>query len=154
MSSDLWRFWSKVAMGDINDCWLWTSNVNTSGYGTFSMQRKGIRQRMFYAHRLAYFFTLGDIPKGIDVCHSCDNRLCVNPAHLFLGDRKANVQDCVTKCRHSHGERHTSAKLTEADAIAILSDRRTQEVIAELYGIHQMTVSDLKRGKTWKHLPR
>ena len=109
---------------------------------------------MFYAHRLAYAFAVGEIPQGMDVCHRCDNKTCVNPQHLFLGDRKANMQDCVEKGRHRYGERHGQAKLTEAMAIAILIDGRTQEVIAAEYGIHQMTVSDLKRGKTWKHLPR
>ena len=82
-------------------CWLWTGNVRSDGYGAF-----GARGRRTHngAHVYAWERANGRLrPDGLQVCHSCDTPLCVNPAHLFLGTPLANMQDKVQKGRHRWG---------------------------------------------------
>ena len=77
-------------------CWIWTGSLNKEGgYGT--MRFKGER---YLAHREAYKFFKGPIPKNMNVCHTCDIPSCVNPDHLFIGTQKDNVRDCISKGRH------------------------------------------------------
>ncbi len=89
------------------------------------------------------------------VCHRCDNRLCGNPAHLFLGSGGDNLQDMKRKGRHLYGERNTEAKLTTEQVLQIYALGKTglsQKKIAAQFGIGQMTVCRILRGERWNHL--
>lgn len=76
-------------------CWNWIKTISDLGYGVF--YQKG---RRVLAHRQSFQESIGKIPGKLFVCHRCDNRRCINPEHLFLGDHKANMQDMVAKGRH------------------------------------------------------
>lgn len=129
-------------------CWIWTGSVTRDGYGQFA-----IASRPVSAHRYAYRIAFGSIPNGLCVCHRCDVRACVNPAHLFVGTNMENMQDKMVKGRHvsSCGERHGSAKLTAEQVLAIRSDPRLLREIAADYGVVETTISHIKTGRTWSN---
>ena len=79
-------------------CWEWLGGDDGKGYGTIS-SRGGSRLSPEKAHRVSYEMAFGEIPKGLNVCHKCDNPPCTNPEHLFLGTQKDNAMDMVSKGR-------------------------------------------------------
>lgn len=78
-----------------NGCWNWIAATRgKTGYGAFKYKGKTVD-----SHRVSFLFYNGEIPDGLLVSHTCDNRLCVNPNHLFLGTHKDNYDDMVNKGR-------------------------------------------------------
>ncbi len=139
------RFWSKVKKTE--HCWFWVGTVTKWGYGQFSTV-----DRRFAAHRYSYSLAHGSIPDGLFVCHSCDNRNCVNPAHLWVGTAQENMTDMQIKGRGYHpcGEGAANAVLSTKQVAAVrglLEVGMPQREIAAAFGVSQTCVSDIKTGR-------
>lgn len=122
----------------LGQCWEWTATKNPSGYGMFHVD-----DTMQNAHRVAFFFEHGRWPEPMG-CHSCDNRACCNPAHIFEGDNAANMRDMATKGRAA------SVRLDVSDLLEIRELRDlglTQREIGAIFGVHQTTIHDVLVGK-------
>ena len=91
------RFNKKYLINEDTDCWEWQNAKNNIGYGMFRWDRHTMRT----AHRVSYELHNGPIPEGLVVCHKCDNPICVNPEHLWVGTLKDNAQDMVAKGRNA-----------------------------------------------------
>ena len=149
------RFWSKVAItSDTDKCWLWMNQTNNQGYGKF---RSG--KRMVSAHRFSFELNFGEIPEGLMVCHSCDNRRCVNPNHLFLGSHAENMADRDTKQRNkpSFGLKNGKAKLTDEDVAEIrklYAAGITPTILAKRFGIHRVYIHRLVALKYRANVPQ
>ena len=152
--SDAKRFNSKC-LRDGSGCLKWTGALFDSGYGAFKLGGKGRR-----AHRIAWVLAYGKIPDGAYVLHSCDNRACVDPEHLFLGDHVSNMADMVAKKRAArgaaNGAAHRCTTKLGPDAVrmvrAWLSEGIPQRDIASHFGVSQSTVSQIRTGRVWAHV--
>lgn len=143
---------SAIEYDTAGGCWLWAHLGMVGHYG-----RIGVGQYRGGAHRASYRLFNGPIPRGLSVLHKCDVPLCVNPAHLRVGTAADNTADMMAKGRGSkrHGERNTQAKLTVAD-IEVIRQRIAagdrQRSIAADFGVTDITICDIKRGRSWTHL--
>ena len=152
------RFWSKVRIVG-SGCWHWTGARTSSGYGNFWLQGKYAS-----AHRMSWLLNQGNIPNGLCVLHSCDNRRCVNPDHLWLGSKRDNSLDASQKGRlhqvpRSHmrrGEKHGIAKLTDTEALEIFcryaKRDTTMKTLASEYSVCAQSICNIVNGHTWSHV--
>lgn len=146
------RFWSKVDKRSGAECWPWIASRHDTGYGQIYYGERNGGSRKEFSHRVAWLLTNGQIPDGRHVLHVCDNRLCCNPSHMFLGSNDDNILDKLKKGRQTKGESHPCHKLSEEHVRRIRQDKRTLQSIADDYGVHPITIFDAKAGRTWKHV--
>lgn len=140
-----------------NGCWVCDCAAlsSSSKYPRITLDRGKFGYARESVHRLSYEHHKGEIPDGMLVCHTCDNRLCCNPEHLFLGTHKDNAQDASNKDRTLFGEKAKSAKLTEAKVIEIY-DRHdaghSERKIGKEFGVSNTAVRHIITGRNWTRL--
>ena len=145
------EFWKLSGRGELDKCWEWTGHIRTDGYGSYTpLMIDG--KKITKAPNISWIIFYRSITPGYSVLHRCDNRLCVNPNHLFLGTPQDNMDDMVEKDRQCKGERHPKSKLNPDQVREIRTDPRKQVDIALEYGISQNRVSMIKRRKCWGHI--
>jgi len=159
------NFWSRVRQGASIECWEWQGATTSSGYGNLSWHGHNVQ-----AHRVAYALTYGGISLQMGfrhegkakryrrfVLHKCDNRLCCNPKHLFLGSMRTNLLDAYTKGRKVQPRSgHANAKLSATQVVDIrkaYDAGGTRQVdLAAKYGVSQRVISLLVRRETYKDI--
>lgn len=145
------RFFEKIDMEPTSGCWLWNGARTPRGYGTLKVKGKS-----WGAHRWSARFISGLDITDKYVCHKCDNPICVNPDHLFVGSPLENTQDCKDKRRLSHGTTgpkkprkgitHPRAKLTDEDVKAIRTDTRPTRELSEEFGVTKTHIKRIRSG--------
>jgi hypothetical protein len=171
------RFWSKINIGDKDECWEWQAKKIRAGYGLFKV---GGKDRL--AHRIAYEMSYDDFDRGLFVCHRCDNPACCNPNHLWQGTPKENIQDAVSKGRmavgirngqYTHpekvprgdksgsrlhpekvirGEKHPLSKLDWDKVIEIRNSLEPIKKLATKYAVNYTTIWKIKENRAWNEL--
>ena len=131
-------------------CWDWKGAAASGGYVDIRYNKKKL-----LAHRASWIIYKGNIPNKLCVCHTCDNRRCTNPDHLFLGTLKENNEDRDKKLRGIQGSRHHKSKLTETNVIEIREMLKLgipSKKIANDFGVSDGAIWFIKHGKTWQHV--
>lgn len=145
--------WDRCKIDDRGaGCWNWTGKCSSSGYGTFKRGHK-----TYVVHRATWAAFFGAIPKGMIICHRCDNRKCFNPSHLFLGTHADNMADMRAKGRdkspRAPGASNPGAKLTATQVAEIklaVAAGENRASIAVRYGVTRDHVGRLINGRYWK----
>jgi len=148
------RFWSKVDVRGPDECWPWTAGLS-EGYGAFAINLADGRWVVYRAHAISLAIAGKDRPGDACACHTCDNRWCVNPDHLWWGTPADNLRDMRAKGRgrKQDGEANPAAKLTAAIVAEIRSSPLRNRDLVKLLGIGSDTISRVRSRKIWKTVP-
>lgn len=172
------QFWSQVdKSGGMDACWNWTRSCGFPDDPTYGQYFFGGKKML--THRFAFQHACGEIPAGMEVCHTCDNPSCCNPRHLFLGTHRDNMQDRQRKgrgggvngpvrglqadanpgtrpLRKKSGSRNGQSKLDEDDVRLIRSvyadGTMSQRQLAAEFGVHASLIGFIVRRKYWQHV--
>ena len=160
------KFWSNVAPPDKNGCQKWLG----ASYLCFSHDRKGRRYskpnsvrprvtvggRSHMDYRVSWMLKHGQIPKGMFICHHCDNTMCVNVDHLFMGTHQDNMDDMKKKGRQGYhkGEAHGMHKLTEEQVETIYTSIEMGRTLAKQFGVDEAVITRIRQRKIWTHVTK
>ena len=151
------EFLNYVIVGTDTECWPWTGSTNGRRYGRLEFEGKYQQ-----AHRVSYQIFREAIPDNTNVLHECDNPICVNPKHLFLGTQQDNVDDMIAKGRACFGDQrpivgsqHPSAQLDEdkvREIKRLLNEGHRHRDIANYFGVARQTITNISTGTRWSHV--
>lgn len=138
------RFWPKVDRRGADECWPWTA-ATLRGYGAISWDGQMVK-----APRVSMLLAGKELPVGMEACHTCDNKLCVNPRHLYAGTRQQNIRDGIARARYPRGTRHYACRLSDLD-IQIIRGCRADGVpngwLADWFGVSPSHISNICSGR-------
>jgi hypothetical protein len=143
------RFWKYVEKTPT--CWIWVGGITGAGYGAFRDKNR----TYISAHKFSWKYHFGEIEKGKELCHRCDNPPCVNPNHLWLGTAKENAEDSCAKNRRSHGMGRPLHKLKNENIPEIKNlykSGMSQKCIGEKFSVSQNTIWCVVNNMTWKNI--
>lgn len=149
------RFYSKIRKGDVTGCWNWTASKRKARggfvYGQFSLN--GYPE---WSHRASWIIHNNEIPNGMLVCHKCDNTLCVNPDHLFLGTQTDNIRDMISKGRDALiGENNPHSIVNEKIVLEIRRYYKEGHKVSRImkkFNLKRGCVEPIIKRNTWKHI--
>jgi hypothetical protein len=152
------RFWKFVDRKGPEDCWNWTGGCAGppgNEYGSFQPGGRAVKRTK--AHRFSYTIHCGPIPDGLFVMHTCDNRLCVNPAHLQLGTPLDNMRDKIAKGRERYpqGPARAATRLSEDNVRTIRSAPKYYGYINDLaarFGVGRGHINKILHREKWRYL--
>lgn len=143
------RFWVFVNKGSEDDCWEWKGALR-NGYGVMNIDHKVV-----YAHRFSYELHFGTTDQP-NVLHKCDNRLCLNPNHLFAGTKGDNIRDMYAKGRGRGGRKEGSTPIVNEEKVRqirqLAADGVKYPAISKQFGIGIPAVSLIVARKRWTHV--
>lgn len=153
LDADLKRFWAQVERTD--SCWLWRGAQTGQGYGGFMTRRADHSRQYWPAHRYAYTHTVGLIPEGMFLLHSCDHPACVRPDHLRVGTQKENIADAIERGRWKRPPLQREVrghlfKVSLADAALIREARRSGVRVMDIaaaFAVSPSYVSNIIAGR-------
>ena len=156
---ELFRFWNKILKSTPDQCWIWTGYVKRSSNGYilpfFTVNRKDFRHD-YPASRISYLLHYKQDPGNLCVLHSCDEYLCCNPYHLFLGTYKENIADSIAKGRRANMKEILPKQKLQLEYIQKIRDMlfhgMTQKEIATKFAVCQQTISKIATGEYWNHI--
>jgi hypothetical protein len=131
-------------------CWLWKGGKVSSGYGRFKYFGES-----FSAHRLSWVLFRGSIPNGKFILHKCNNPICVNPDHLYIGDQFQNMQDRKINHKYFSGESHFNAKFTNKEVMSIrnlYAEGMGSCKIGKMYQVNRSTILRIAKERTYQNV--
>lgn len=146
------RFLKRVEVKSKDECWNWTGSQNQKLWHGQWRNKAG---QIELTHRAAWRMFKCEVPEGMCVLHKCDNPICVNPSHLWIGTQSDNCRDMWAKGRArpktSLGEKHGNSKLKLDQVIDIKTSKLSGVELARKYNVATTTVCDIRRGRSWTH---
>lgn len=131
------------------DCWGWNSFINSTGCGMI-----GSRKNLISAYRFSWILHNGKIPNGLLVLHKCNNRICSNPKHLYLGNNKDNAQDKIKAGNSGYGKRNYKTAKLDIEKVKKIKDLLLRGIsfskIANMFDISSGAIQKIKENKTWR----
>lgn len=147
------RMMKYTSVGGEGECWVWNGYRDRQGYGMLKVFVNGA-----FSHRkasqISYIMSFGAIPTGKLVCHTCDNKSCVNPAHLYAGSASDNIRDRMVRQGMNRGEHLAWSKITENDVREIrrLFPIVGRAALAKMFRLSPQHVSKVARRLEWRHV--